>query len=148
MDETIDFKLMPVYDEKAIFNTFGFYIEGIEEVLEYGTGETLLSNVYEELMAKRLLLWVGFLNNKYCGFVTTAFTNTPLGEKVLWIKHLYIKKGLTKDIFFEGMKDLFAFAKNTGCKTIKFYTIRNKAFFRKLSSRGWKDGYQEFIFNL
>lgn len=141
-------RLIPLYDFKALVNTWGYYIEGLDAVLEYTTGDTTLPKIFNLIMAKKLLLWIAFEDKKYIGFFTTCIDETPFGERTLLIKHLYIKKGVSKKTFFDGMKEVKDFAKKMDCSQIKFYTIRDKGFEHKLRNVGWKQGYLEFMYNL
>lgn len=140
--------LIPLYEPKAILNAWGYCIEGVEEVLKKTTGDVSLGKIFTDIIYGRLLLWVGFDNNKYCGFITTQINQTQFGEKSLWIVHLFIKKGVAKDIFFEGFNIMEDFAIKQGCDKIHFWSIRDKSFSKRMEPLGWYNGYQEFIYNL
>lgn len=139
-------KLIPIYDKYALMNCWGYVIEGVENVLEHATGESSLSKIFNSLIAGQLLLWIGFYDEKYCGFMTSRIDNVPFGEKSLWIVHAYIKPSFPKEIFNLALQEIYAHAKDHDCKTVKAWSIRSKAFIKKL--KGWKEGYTEIIYTL
>lgn len=144
----VDFKLLPVYDLRAVNNTWAYYIEGIENVLTYSTGEINLTTIYNDLMAQELLLWVGFIDNKYCGFLTTKTVEYPFGERELKIFCLYIKTEFSKDVFLKGMRKVRSFAKKMNCSSVRFWSLREKGFSKKMIPLGWELGYQEYIYRI
>lgn len=146
MGENKRLKLLPVYDKYALMNCWGYVIEGVESVLEKATGESSLSKIFNSLAAGQLLLWVGFYDEKYCGFMTTRIDNVPFGEKSLWVVHVFIKPSLPKDIFSLALKEIYKHAKEHDCKTVRAWSTRSEAFLRKL--KGWKEGYTEIIYTL
>lgn len=143
-NESTKFKLIPVYDLKALVNTWPYYIDGVEETLK-NENSINLEEIYNRLCSTDLLLWVGFNENKYCGFLITGTSKTPFGKLSLNIISLFIKKGVNKEIFFLGFDKIKEFAKEINCFNLKFWTRRDKGFAKKLKPLGWELGLQEFI---
>ena len=141
-------KLIPVYEKKALMNAWPHCIEGAEAILKHTVGDTSLEKIFNGLFSGHLLLWVGFNAGKYCGFFTTKFDVASINNKSLDVVHLYIKKGVDKNIFYQGFDELKKFAKESNCTSLKFWTIRDKAFEKKMKPLGWERGYQEFIYTL
>ena len=139
-----EFKLIPLYDPEAIFRTWRFIRNGIEAVLENSGDDTSIEKIFNELMAGKLLLWIGFVNNEYVGFVTTQITDVPTCGKFLWIVHAYKKTKVPSMWLLEGLKKLEAFAKERQCKSIRFYA-KEKPWQEKLIALGYKPGYIEYV---
>jgi hypothetical protein len=138
-------KLIPLYDAQAILNSWFYLEKGLEEVLKYTNGDSSIERVFNELLAGRLLAWVGFLDGNFIGIMTTRVDDIPTCYKVLSIIHLYVKDIKMSDVFFEGMKELVEFAKSQGCSKFRMWTIRDKAFEKVLKPFGWNPGYVEFL---
>lgn len=138
------FKLIPLYDLQAVFNTWKFYVEGIEAVLDNSGTDTSLEKVFNEIMAGRLLLWVGFIDGEYSGFVTTQISDVPTCGRFLWIVHTYKKIKVPSSFLLEGLKRIEEFAREQKCKTIRFYA-KEKPWQQKLVALGYTPGYIEYI---
>lgn len=144
-------KLMPVYDPKAMLNIWPTIIEDVEKVISFSTGDTSLARIFNELYNGSLLLWIGFQQDKYCGFITTQISETPFKDtkmRSLWISHVYIKRGFDKNIFMEGFEQIKKFAVKQACNTLRFWSKRDKAFSKRMIPLGWRHGYQEFIYDI
>lgn len=144
-------KLIPVYDINALLNVWPTIIKDVEQVLIFTTGDSTLEKIFNELCSGLLLLWIGFQQNKYCGFLTTRIYETPFKkekERSLWITHTFIKKGFDKNIFLEGFNIIKEFGIKQKCHTIRFWSKRDKAFSKRMKPLGWQHGYQEFIYNI
>jgi len=138
-------KLIPIYNPSAIIKNFKHFSEGFEKVMEFAEDDTNLPKIFNELLAGELLLWVGFYNDEYRGFITTKIVETPFGNRALWLMQCYVKIGTKPDWIFEGISIIRDFAKKQNCTKIKFYTIRDKAWEKRLNEHNFKRGYQEFI---
>lgn len=143
-----DFKLIPLYKTKAILNSWGYYIEGIECVLGYAGGDTNLAKIYNDILSGELLLWIGLSDGNYCGFVTTRFDQTPLGDKTLLVSHCFIKLKTNPNLFMDGLNEIEKFAKEFNCNAVKFFTKREDAFDRRLGGHGYKKEYTVFVKSL
>ena len=142
---------MPVYDINALLNVWPTIIKDIEQVLIFSTGDSTLEKIFNELCSGQLLLWIGFQQDKYCGFLTTRTYETPFKDKKarsLWIPHLFIKKGFDKEVFLQGFEMIKKFGIKHKCDTLRFWSKRDKAFSRRMKSLGWRHGYQEFIYDI
>lgn len=149
MDESrVSFVLIPVYNTQAISSLWGKCIKGVEAILEYSTDDTSMAKIFNELMSCQALLWVAYLEENVCGFIITKITDIPFGSKSLWITELYIKTGVPHETFFKGLEKIKEYAIKSGCKKMRFYTVRKKGFLHKLESLGWTEGYQEIIYDL
>ena len=143
-----DFKLIPLYEIEAVLNSWHYLQKGVERILEFADGEANLTKIYNDIVAGKLLLWIGLLDGEYCGFLTTKFDNSVFGRKSLWIVHAFIKTGTDSNVFMEGFKEIKDFARQFNCDIMQFYTKRDVAFERKLKKLGWKASYTDFIFDL
>lgn len=139
------FSLIPLYEPTAIIKNWRFFIEGIEKIMLHGDDDVSEATILNRLLAGQLLLWICFLDGKYCGFVTTKIDEVPLGKKYLWIVHLYLTPHTPKDVFLNGMEQIEEFAKKYNCDKLKFYTSRDKPFAKRLSELGWHTSYTEFV---
>lgn len=137
-------KLIPVYNLQAVFNTWHLYVPGIEAVLRNSGDDTNIEKIYNEIMAGNLLLWVGFIDEKYAGFLTTCFQEIPLAGRALWVVHAYKTPHTVSVWLLEGLRTVEKFAKEKGCKSVKFYALR-KPWQEKLIARGYQPGYTEFV---
>ena len=140
--------ITPVYDIKALQRVWGFCIEGVEEVLRNSVKTISFPEIYNDLLAGRLLLWIGFFDKKYCGFLITQIMSVPFSGRHLHIIALYIKPEADRDVFMKGFKEISGFAEKQGCDSMRFWTKRGKGFARKLVKEGWQAGAQEFYYNL
>ncbi len=143
MDEE-RFRLIPLYDFQAVFNTWKFYVDGIEAVLSNSGADTNLEKVFNEIMAGRLLLWVGFVNDEYSGFVTTQIQDIPTCGRFLWIVHCYKKPKVPTSFLLKGLQRIEEFAREQKCKSIRFYA-KEKPWQQKLIALGYVPGYIEYI---
>lgn len=139
----MELKLTPMYNLQAVMNTWHFIHEGLEAILEHAEEDTRYERIFVEIMDKTLLLWMAFLDGKYCGFFTTRLDqNAPITAKYLTVVHLYIKPGTPSEVLEDGFKQLQTMGKEQfNCKYIRFYSTR-KGWERKL--RDWKQGYIEY----
>lgn len=138
------FELIPIYNPHAVINTWGQISDGVDEVLKYTNGDSSRAKILNEILSGNVLLWVGYSDGEYCGYVTTRIDDIPTCYKCLSIVHLYVKDGKWKEIMLEGLNKLGDFAKSQGCTKFRMWTLRDKAFNRVLEPEGWVDGYSEF----
>ncbi len=126
---------------------------GVIKMLDYAGSETPLSRVYNDILTGQCVLWKGTIGGEYVGFVTTriekipfeAWQNPALPHVTnMIIAQLYIKPG-AYSVFTQGMEQIESHAKKLGCNEIRFYTMRDKAFEKRMSPYGWKPSYTEFI---
>lgn len=138
-------RLIPLYDTTAVLKNFKYLVDGLEAVIKYTDGDSSIEKILNDVLSGRLLMWIGFYNSEYCGYVTTSISTIANGDRTLWIMHAYKKPNLGGlDVLAEGQRILIDYARRYNCKTIRFYTLRGKAFERKLKGYGWKQTYQEF----
>lgn len=163
----VDFKLMPLFEvfngnslinarndphlykieREKILDCWTVLSKGLEIVHEYSNGDMSLPKVFKDLLGGTLLLWLGFVNGKYCGFVTVRKDVNIQAVNYLSIVHLYIKPGTDKDIFINGLSSLKQFGKEQGCDKMRFWTLR-KGWERKLIPMGFKQSYTEYVLDL
>src|SRR3990167_6934818 len=118
-------------ESEKILNCWNTITKGLEIVHEFSIGDMSLPKVLNDLLSGDLLLWMGFLDGKYCGFVTVRKDTNIDANNYLSIVHLFIKHGTDKDAFLNGLNDLKKFAKEQGCHKMRFWTLR-KGWERKL----------------
>lgn len=153
--ETIDFKIVPMIiknqegkiipNGQAILSNWKYFTDGLECVLNHNTGDSSYEKVLNEILSGQLTLFIGFLDGKYCGFLTTRYDNYLLADSYITIVHLYIKPGSPKQIFELG----FQYVHDKLCKPnnskLRFFSPRN-GWSKRLLDKGWEPGYQEYIY--
>lgn len=137
-------KLIPVYDPQAVLKCWKHIADGLEIVLDHSGNDTSMEKVFNDLMSGRLLLWVGFVDNVYSGFVTTSFHSPSINKKFLWIVHCYKKAKVPSEFLLEGLTYLEDFARESSCSAIKFYALE-KPWQNKLKALGYEPGYVEYV---
>jgi hypothetical protein len=137
-------RIIPVYNLRAVLNTWHLYVEGIDAVLRNSGDDTNLEKIYNEIMAGNLLLWVAFIDDRYSGFLTTSFADIPMSGKTLWVVHAFKCKKVPTEFLLEALGMIEQFAKEKDCNSLKFYAIR-KPWIDKLEKMGFREGYTEFI---
>jgi hypothetical protein len=143
--ENSKFKLVPLYDLQAVLNTWKYYQDGLEAVMDNSGSDASLEKAYNDIMSGKILLWVGFLNGEYGGFVTTSCQTVP-GKtyKRLWIHHCYKKAKIPSVWLLAGLRQIEDFARDMGCKEVVFYA-KQKPWQEKLVRLGYEPGYIEYI---
>ncbi len=136
--------LYPIYNPRGVINVFPLISKGLKRILDFTYKDTSMTKVLNDILSGELLLWVIYCDHEYKGFMTTKIENIPEGGKNLWIVHLYARD-LNKDIILDGYKRIEKFAKEQNCDTIRFLTMREEPFERRLSDIGFRKGYTEFI---
>lgn len=132
-----------MYSQKSVLNSWHFIHDGLESIMENAEGDTAYERIFVEIMDKTLLLWLCFLDGKYCGFFTTRIDqNAPMTQRFLTVVHLFLKPGINPDTLIEGMGKLEEIAKEQfKCNYLRFYSIR-KGWERRL--KDWSQGYIEY----
>jgi len=138
------FNLLCVYDAAAIMRAWPVISGGLEIMLENSGSDTSLDKIYNDIMAGRLLLWVGMLDGEYAGFVTTQIVDLPPTKKHLWIVHAYKMVATPTMWLLQAYQRLEEFAKVRGCDSIRFYGLA-KPWQNKFLALGFHLGYQEFV---
>jgi len=123
---------------KNLIEKWGFFTEGMDRLMKYGKNDENISMIYNDILAGNALLWAGFIDKKYSGFIVTQVMQAPFEEKRLLIRAIYSNGTLNGDIYTEGFKVLDDFCRQVGAKKMEFYTPRDKAFERKLKDYNWK----------
>lgn len=162
-----DFKLIPLFspingarlaatknnpilykaESEKILNCWDTITKGLESVIEFTTGDMSLAKILNELLSGELLLWLGFVDGKYRGFVTVRKDMNINARNFLSIIHLFIKPDTDKEIFLNGLSNLKQFAKEQGCQAIRFWSLRD-GWKRKLIPMGFKQTYIEYTLEL
>jgi len=136
--------LYPIYNPRGVINSFPLISKGLTRILDFTYKDTSMTKVLNDILSGDLLLWIIYVNHEYVGFLTTKIEDIPDGGRNLWIVHLYANN-IDKTIILEGYKRLEQFAKEHKCNTMRFLTMRDEAFERRLADIGFKKGYTEFI---
>lgn len=136
--------LYPVYNPRGVINAFPLISKGLEKILSFTYKDTSMTKILNDILSGELLLWVIYYNHEYRGFMTTKIEDIPDSGKNLWIVHLFAKN-LDKSVIIDGAKQIERYAKEWKCQTIRFLTMRDEAFERRLEGIGFKKGYTEFI---
>lgn len=137
----MNFDFFIIYDREAII-TFGWELlqKGLDTLENLSKGDANKEVILNDLLAGNSLLWLGFVDGKYVGFLTTKFDFRGTNKKDLFIEEAYIEKGSASEIFEEALIKVEEFAKMNNCQRIRALTNRN-GLLRKL--KDWKEGYFE-----
>lgn len=161
--QELDFKLIPLFkpingqklagtkndpylyriESEKILNCWGTITTGLEVVHEFTNGDMSLPQVLNDLLSGDLLLWMGFLDGHYCGFVTVRKDMNIQSTNFLSVVHLFIKPGTDKHTFLNGLDNLKKFAKEQGCQKMRFWSTR-KGWETRLIPIGFKQSYIEY----
>jgi hypothetical protein len=133
-----------LYNLQAVMNAWPYISKDVKKVQEFCHRDTNIDMVFNDIMSGNALLWLGFKENKYCGFLVTKFLTAPMGDKTLLVYQAYAKNELEVVEFAQTVEALFDFARDQKCNTVDFYTVRDKAFERKLKTYGWTPKYTVF----
>jgi len=134
-------------ESEKILNCWQTITKGIEIVHEFTNGDMSLAKILNDLLSGDLLLWMGFLDGKYCGFITVRKDINVDATNFLSMVHLFIKPGINKETFLQGLDDIKKFAKEQGCQKMRFWTLR-KGWERRLVPMGFKQSYIEYVLDL
>lgn len=137
-------EIHPIYNLQAILKAWGYIIEDMKALMEFCHEDTNPDVILNDIMSGNALLWLMFREKKYIAFMVTKMLIVPLGGKRLLVYSLYSKENLSKDDWAYGIAMLDKFARQHECTHIDFYTIRDRAFERKLKDTGWKVTYTVF----
>lgn len=137
-------KLIPIQDRTQIISNWHFFAPGFREILEHSDGGASEASIMNKVYEGTIFMQVIFNNDRYAGFVTGYIEAVIGAKKFLCVNHLYIKEGQPQEVFWEVSKEMEKFAKEYKCDSLKFFTMRDKPFERKLSDDGWKKGYVTF----
>jgi hypothetical protein len=147
MDRGDRFNLLCVYDAQAIMKAWPVITQGLEIMLENAGSDTSMDKIFNDLMAGRLLLWIGMLDGEYMGFVTTQIMDVPPDKRHLWIVHAY-KTIKTPTVWlmraYERLED---FGRKQKCNSVRFYGLRKK-WMDKFILMGYREGYVELVRDL
>lgn len=143
-----EFKLVPLYNPHAILRNWQYLIEGVEKVLNHTCGSESYEKILNELLSGQLLMWIGFIDGAYVGFITTRVDNVPIAEmakvkRYLSIPQLYIKNGTDQEVFIKGFEAIKEYAKKIGCQQIRMWAKR-KGWEKRLTKLGWSPSYIEY----
>lgn len=131
-------KLIPIQG-KNLIDKWGHFSEGMEKVQRYSKNDENITTVYNDILAGIALIWAGFHDNKYVGFIVTQVLQTPFEEKRLLIRSIFAKEKLTDEDYQEGFEFLDNYARSMGIKKMEFQTIRDKGFTKLLKNHRWKE---------
>ena len=132
---------------EKVLNCWGTITKGVEIVNEFANGDMSKAKVLNDLLAGDLLLWMGFLDGVYCGFITVRKDTNIDAKTFLSIVHLFIKPGTSKETFLNGLGALKKFAKEQGCQIMRFWVLR-KGWEKRLIPIGFKQSYIEYTLDV
>ena len=130
-------RLIPVTG-KNLIEKWGFFIEGMEKVMKYSKNDENLEVLYNDILAGNALLWAIFIDGKYIGFIVSQILHIPFESKRMLIRSMFSRDTLTDEQYKEGFEILDNYARSMDVKSMEFYTIRDKAFEKKLKGNRWK----------
>lgn len=139
----MSFQLIPITG-KNVIEKWGHFIEGVKKVEKFSTGQETLAMIYNDVLEGKTIMWAGFLENKYVGFVVTQIISNIFGEKSMLIRAIYSKEKLDSEVYLEGLQILDNYTRSWGVKKMEFITKRDKGFEKLLSGKDWKQKYVMF----
>ena len=137
-------ELRMLYNPKAVIDAWGCISNNVEQLTKFCHRDFTIDMLFNDIMSGQAMLWMGFKEEKYIGFLVTKILLTPLGDKTLLIYALYSNVKIDREEYVEGFNGLTNFAKEQGCTNIDFYTIRDKAFERRTKDFGFLPKYTVF----
>lgn len=130
--------------EKIIDTIWGHISKDVDRVLEFSRYDVTKDMIFNEIISNMSTLWLIFRDKKYLGFLITKIIQAPLTKRILLIYLLFAKEPIQKEEYVEGFKQLLEYAKDMQCDFIDFYTVRDKAFERKVKDLGFLPKYTIF----
>lgn len=166
-EKKTDFKLIPLFkpldpsklmaskcnplqyeiEIKKILQCWEHITEGLKIVGDYTKEDMSLAETLNEILSGNLLLWMGFVDSKYSGFVTTRIDRNPNSTTWLSLIHCYIKDGTNPDLCLWSIEQLKEFALKQKCQKIRLWSPR-KGWKRKLEPFGFKESYIQYDLDL
>jgi hypothetical protein len=140
------FRLVPLYDIKAIWQAFGIITEGVEECLKNSGTDTSFEKIFNDAVGGKTLIWVALLDRKYVGFVTTQTIEFPY-KKNLYINQCYKVRGISPLWLLKGVEILKQWAIEQNCNGVRFYAFR-KEWSERLKAAGFGEGYTEYTMDV
>lgn len=134
------FKLMPMRPDVVLEN-WQMFKPGFAALSNHSMGDYSMTTVFDDIWTGKTIFLVGMMGNEYAGFVNIRVDKYLDARSFVTIIHLYIKPGMSPEVFMEGMKFIEEFARKQGCKALRFFTLRDGAFMRRLKPLGWKAEY-------
>ena len=135
----VSFKLLN--DPETITNLWPIIAPGLRKDLEHKTDGTTESKVFERLTAKKIMIVLFFVDDKYSGFVT--FQKDWLRPGYVTMFNIFFDGSFTPETWtsFENFcKGLW----KDGIKGMNFLADR-KAFARRLEQVGYSQGWIELM---
>ena len=133
-----------IYDLEAVIKVWPIVSKDMTQLMNFCHRDMNLDIVFNDIVRQNALLWLIFRDEKYVALIITKVIMAPLGDKSLLIYGAYSKEKLEKDEFAHAASQLNEFAKDQGCTDMEFYTIRDKAFERRMKEFNWEPKYTLF----
>ena len=158
-----DFKLIPLFkpldpsrlmaskcnplqyeiEVKKILQCWEHLVKDMEVLEVIAKAKTNLTDTLNSLLSGDRLLWMGFVDGKYCGFVTTRIEREQDHTLKLNIIQCFIKTGTDSKLFYTGLNQLREFAINAKCEKISVCVSR-KGERKLLEPIGFKQAYIQY----
>lgn len=123
-------ELEPIRPE-ALHSVWWKVRAGLEEVKKHSTDDWIAEDVYAAIRSGTSLLFVGYLDNAYCGFVVM----TPFNTYASRVLHIWCCYSATKrDVINLFADDLEMLARRHQAKKLTFHSPR----------RGWEERLKEY----
>jgi len=87
-------------------------------------GDGSVSFLLQQVLAGRVVVWVGMADDDIIGVVTTYITESMVGSRRLVILSLQGFRHLSPEVLKISMEDLKKYAKAKGCSKVIAYTQR------------------------
>ena len=100
--------------------------------------------MYNDILSGAAIIWAGFFDSEYIGFIVTQILQAPGEERRMLIRSIYANTKLSDEVYQEGFQILDEHAKKMQVRAMEFFTTRDKAFERKMKQHKWEVKYVIF----
>lgn len=139
-------RLEPVYEVRQFHLIWPQIREGCEEILDHTMpGEASLQGIFNDIIGGHMGLFLAYLGDEYVGFCTVRVENVMDGKRYFSLRHAFLKKGVPRGTFLQGLEIVEEIAKKSGCNMLRMWTIRDEGFVKVLTPCGWKRNMVEFV---
>jgi hypothetical protein len=133
-----------ITDPNTVINNLNTVAHGLEKVREHSRGDVEPDAIVNDILQGKLWLIIFTTEEGYQGFACVKPDVDTFTDARLIIQYLFLKPGVKREEYVEGLGKLEKYAARRGYKKIVFCTLRDKAFERKMRDMGWTQTYVEF----
>ena len=132
---------------KKILQCWEHLVKDMEALEIIAKANVNLTETLNSLLSGDRLLWMGFIDGKYCGFITTRIEREQDATLKLNVIQCYVKKGTNPECFYKGFNQMKEFAIKQKCEKISVCVSR-KGERKLLEPIGFKQAYIQYDLEL